>query len=219
MRIRSLSKAFAGTVIRDFTIQSNSDGSNIFGTMKICSRQRLFEPRKVTIGAIPGGIMEIIVGYIFGVLYFKCMSCVLVHTAYIYKMKKISLNYPYIVIGGNPSGLENLFDSSMVNEPSGFEPLGFEPLKFYCISTDSKLQMSARGLSGLSMSLMPRKHISVWRCSRITQCSENVLTMMPRIWLHSLLISLGLLLPALKLSRRKECLDEQHRHLWMCGWI
>ena len=57
-------------------IQSNFDGSNPFGTMKICSRQRLFEPRKVNISATPGGIMEIIVGYLFGVIYFKCMSCV-----------------------------------------------------------------------------------------------------------------------------------------------
>ena len=44
------------------------------------------------------------------------------------KKKKISLNYPYIVFGGNPCGRKNVFDSSMVNEPSGFEPL-----KFYCI--------------------------------------------------------------------------------------
>ena len=39
--------------------------------------------------------------------------------------KKISLNYPYIVFGGNPCGLMNVFDSSMVNEPSRFEPLKF----------------------------------------------------------------------------------------------
>ena len=31
--------------------------------------------------------------------------------------KKISLNYPYIVFGGNVWGLENVFESSMVNEP------------------------------------------------------------------------------------------------------
>ena len=43
------------------------------------------------------------------------------------KIKEISLNYPYIVFGGNPCGLKNAFDSSMVKEPSGFEPL-----KFYC---------------------------------------------------------------------------------------
>ena len=40
---------------------------------------------------------------------------------------RIILNYPYIVFGGNLCGLKNVFDSSMVNEPSGFEPL-----KFYC---------------------------------------------------------------------------------------
>ena len=62
-------------------IQSNFEGSNLFGTMKICSRQRLFERRKITIGATPGGIMEIIVGYLFGVLYFKCMLCVLIRIA------------------------------------------------------------------------------------------------------------------------------------------
>ena len=45
------------------------------------------------------------------------------------KRKKISLNYPYIVFGGNPYGLKNVFDTSMVNEPSVFEQL-----KFYCIS-------------------------------------------------------------------------------------
>ena len=39
------------------------------------------EPRRVTISAIPGGIMEIIVGYLFGVLYYKCMLCVLIRIA------------------------------------------------------------------------------------------------------------------------------------------
>ena len=62
-------------------IQSNFDGSNSFGTMKICSRQRQFEPRRVTISAIPEGIMEIIVGYLFGVLYYKRMLCVLIRIA------------------------------------------------------------------------------------------------------------------------------------------
>ena len=84
--------------------------------------------------------MEIIVGYLFGVLYYK-LCCVYSlesphrgdsnectqHTFAIWK-KKMSLNYPFVVFGGNPCGLKNVFDSSMVNEPSGFEPL-----KFYCI--------------------------------------------------------------------------------------
>ena len=36
--------------------------------------------------------MEIIVGYHFGVLYYKCMLCVLiVHTSYIYKIKEENL--------------------------------------------------------------------------------------------------------------------------------
>ena len=82
-----------------FDIKSNLDGSNPFGTMEICSRQRQFEPQRVTISAIPGGIMEIIVGYLFGVLYYKRMLCVLiriassmrflwVHTTYICKIKE-----------------------------------------------------------------------------------------------------------------------------------
>ena len=29
----------------------------------------------------PGGIIEIIVGYLFGVLYYKCMLCVLIRIA------------------------------------------------------------------------------------------------------------------------------------------
>ena len=62
-------------------VQANFDGSNPFGTMKICSRQREFEPWKVTISATPGGTMEITVGYLFGVLYFKCMLCVLIRIA------------------------------------------------------------------------------------------------------------------------------------------
>ena len=82
--------------------------------------------------------MEIIVGYLFGILNVCCVCSLesphrgdsneyTQHTFTRYK-KKISLNYPYIVFGGNPCGLKNVFDSSMVNEPSGFEPL-----KFYCI--------------------------------------------------------------------------------------
>ena len=57
-------------LLKRSVLQSNFDGSNLFGTMKICSRQRLFEPRKVTIGATPGGIMLLIVEYLLGVLYF-----------------------------------------------------------------------------------------------------------------------------------------------------
>ena len=54
------------------------------------------------------------------------------HSIHLRYKKKISLNYPYIVFGGNPCGLKNMFDSSMVNEPSGFEPL-----KFYCTCTQT----------------------------------------------------------------------------------
>ena len=52
------------------------------------------------------------------------------HTFARYK-KKISLNYPHIVFGGNLCGLQNVFDSSMVNEPSGFEPLKFYYTQIY----------------------------------------------------------------------------------------
>ena len=73
--------------------------------------------------------MEIIVGYLFGVLYYKCMLCVLriasSSSIHLQDKKKISLNYLYIVFGGNPCRRKNMFDSSMVNKPSGFEPLKF----------------------------------------------------------------------------------------------
>ena len=45
------------------------------------AHENLFEPRKATISATTGGTMEIIVGYLFGVLYFKCMLCVLIRIA------------------------------------------------------------------------------------------------------------------------------------------
>ena len=78
-------------------------------------------------------------GYLFGVLYFKCMCVYSLESphrgdsneytqhTFSRKKKKIYLNYPFIVFAGNPCGLKNMFDSSMVNEPSEFEPL-----KFYC---------------------------------------------------------------------------------------
>ena len=73
--------------------------------------------------------MEIIVGYLFGVLYLNvcCLYSLESPHIYIYKIKEISLNYLYTVFGGYPYELKNVFDSSMVNESSGFEPL-----KFYC---------------------------------------------------------------------------------------
>ena len=41
-------------------IQSNFNGSNSFGTMKISSRQGLFEPMRVDYSARSGGIIGII---------------------------------------------------------------------------------------------------------------------------------------------------------------
>ena len=46
--------------------------------------------------------MEIIVGYLFDVLYYKRMLCVLIKISSLsiyLQDKKISLNYPYIVFG------------------------------------------------------------------------------------------------------------------------
>ena len=79
------------------------DKENIFKQVRYTVELRWLEPlwdhehlfetavvraSKVTISATPEGTLEIIVGYIFGVLYFKCM---LVHTAYIYKIKEENL--------------------------------------------------------------------------------------------------------------------------------
>ena len=41
--------------------------------------------------------------------------------------KKITLNYPYLQLWNFSKGLNNEFETAMVNEPSVFEPL-----KFYC---------------------------------------------------------------------------------------
>ena len=94
--------------------------------------------------------MEIIVGYIFGVLYFKCI--------HLQEKKKTSLNYPYIVFGGNPCGLKNMLDSSMVNEPSGFEPL-----KFYCKS-NTKIHTSNSKLTSYTFN----RRVFVMFCCIIT---------------------------------------------------
>ena len=58
------------------------------------------------------------------------------------------------VFGGNPCGLKNVFDSSMVNEP-----LGFEPLKFHCTYiwyTDSSYgRCSSKIISSIMSSSLP----------------------------------------------------------------
>ena len=43
----------------DIEIQSNFSGSNTFGTMKISSRPREFEPLRVDYSARPGGLIGI----------------------------------------------------------------------------------------------------------------------------------------------------------------
>ena len=42
-----------------FTLQQNFNGSNTFGTMKICSRQGWFKPMSVNHSARPGDIIGI----------------------------------------------------------------------------------------------------------------------------------------------------------------
>ena len=58
-------------------IQSNFNGSNTFGTMKISSRQRLFDPRGLIIA--PG--QEAKKGYLFDILEREGILCVLIRIA------------------------------------------------------------------------------------------------------------------------------------------
>ena len=59
-------------------IQSNFNGLNPFGTIKFVRDSGSSNlGRLLVISATPGGTMKIIVGYLFGVLYFICMLCVL----------------------------------------------------------------------------------------------------------------------------------------------
>ena len=67
--------------------------------------------------------MEIIVGYLFGVLYFKC------HTAYIYKIKEENL--PKLSV--YRIWRKSLRTQECVLLTHGKQPSGSEPLKFYYI--------------------------------------------------------------------------------------
>ena len=60
----------------DILIQSNFNGSNTFGTMKISSRQGKFEPVRVDNCARSGGIIRI-----FLTFYNDGMLCVLIRIA------------------------------------------------------------------------------------------------------------------------------------------
>ena len=48
-----------------YKIQSNFNGSNTFGTIKISSRQGQFEPMRVDYSARSGGIIEMIFSIFF----------------------------------------------------------------------------------------------------------------------------------------------------------
>ena len=57
----------------------------------------------------------------------------------IFKIKKITLNYPKsATMGICSTGLKNEFDTAMVNEP-----IVFEPLKFYCILLNCDFSFSS----------------------------------------------------------------------------
>ena len=51
------------------------DHENVFETAVVRATEFYFY------NALPGGIMEIIVRYLYGVLYYKCMLCVLIRIA------------------------------------------------------------------------------------------------------------------------------------------
>ena len=53
------------------------ENENLFETAVV----RATEGYYICISAIPGGIIKIIVGYLFGVLYYKCMLCALIRIA------------------------------------------------------------------------------------------------------------------------------------------
>ena len=55
-----------------YEIQSNFNGSNTFGTKKICSRQGQFEPLRVCYGARSGGIKR----DIFSIFFSNKVYCV-----------------------------------------------------------------------------------------------------------------------------------------------
>ena len=118
-------------------IQSNFNGSNTFGTMKICSRQGEFEPLRIFYRARSGGINR----DIFSIFPNMKVYCVFSlespqrgdsneYTQYKKKKHpKLSHICSYRICSEGP---KNEFEPAMVNEPSVFEPL-----KFYCILAEN----------------------------------------------------------------------------------
>ena len=62
---------------KHLNIQLNFNGSNTFGTTKICSRRGLFELMSVNHSTRPGGI----IGIFFNFLSYEGMLCVLIRIA------------------------------------------------------------------------------------------------------------------------------------------
>ena len=107
------------------------NGSNTFGTIKICSKQGRFELISVNHSARSGGIFSIFLN-----MRVFCVFSLESHqrsdsrdsneyTQYTISQyeKKITLRYPKSAAMGFSKGLMNKFKTAMRNEPSVFKPL------------------------------------------------------------------------------------------------
>ena len=117
-------------------MQSNFNGSNTFGTMKISSRQGKFEPMRVDNSTRSGGIIRISL-----IFYNMKVYCVFTlesphrgdsnaytqYTIFQYEKEKYPKLSQICSYGNFSKGLKNEFERAVVNEPSVFEPL-----KCYC---------------------------------------------------------------------------------------
>ena len=119
-------------------LQLTFNGSNTFGTMKICSRQGQFEPSRVYYRAKSGGINRDTSSIFFNMKVYFVFSLespqrrdsneYTQYTISQYK-KEIHLELSQICNYGICSkGPNNEFEPAVVNEPSVFEPM-----QFYCI--------------------------------------------------------------------------------------
>ena len=119
-------------------VQLNFNGSNTFRTMKISSRQGLFEPMTVDYRARSGGIINRGISSIFFIMKVYCVFSLespqrgdsneyTQYAIFQYKKEnipKVSQICNYRICS---KGLKNEFETAVVNESSVFEPL-----KFYC---------------------------------------------------------------------------------------
>ena len=138
----------------EHSIQSNFDGSNTFGSMKICSRQGEFEPLRVYYRARSGGINRDIFS-IFPIMKVYCVFSLespqrgdsneytqYTSSEYEKKNPKLSQICSYRICSEGP---KNEFEPAMVNEPSVFEPF-----KFYCILKRHKEMIKSNKPDSLS---------------------------------------------------------------------